>query len=98
MKKRFLTWFTVSWAVVLSIQSMRAVLWAFDEPRIGWKLAWFGVAAFYALVAYGGGGRFYFFLRVSKKNNRRIILTPPTKPPLLFFLYIPLFYGNPAEG
>jgi|GraSoiStandDraft_41_1057321.scaffolds.fasta_scaffold07753_3 hypothetical protein len=68
MKKRFLTWFTVSWAVVLSIQSMRAVLWAFDEPRIGWKLAWFGVAAFYALVAYGGW-RTFDFLRKSRNSS-----------------------------
>ena len=58
----------IAWAVVLSIQSVRAVLWAFDDLRIGGKFAWFGVAAIYAVVAYGAW-RLFGFLRNSRNSN-----------------------------
>ena len=52
MKNKFSMWFSLVFAVLLGIQSVRCVLLALDEPRAAWKSVCFAGAAICAFVAY----------------------------------------------
>jgi len=69
--KRRHIWFWSVWSMVMAIQSVRSVVWAIHEPRVGFKIMWMMVCLVYALFSYSSVQIVRTALRQRRKTDAR---------------------------